>query len=247
MNKTIVKYSTIFFIIINFSCGGGGGSGEDDIVAPPPSVVVITPPLASTLIYPENNEICETGTSISLSLSSVNFQWSEGTNSDSYDLELKNLENNNILEFKNISGTSRSIDLTKGKPYSWKIISKRNGTDKTASSEVWKFYLSGEGLTNYPPFPASLLSPISGKSFTATTTSIELKWEGLDADGDILTYDLFIDQIDGKQKISAENANLASTSKVVEVISGNSYFWRIKTIDSNGNSSFSIIYSFRID
>ena len=126
----------------------------------------------------------------------------------------------------------------------WKIISKRNGTNVTASSESWKFYLSGEGLSNYPPYPASLLAPKSGKSFQSSTTTVELSWEGLDADGDLLTYDLYIDTIDGNQSPDINNTLLSETSKVVEVSSGNSYFWRIKSIDIKGNSSFSIIYSF---
>lgn len=246
MREILMKYHIGLFMIISFSCGGGGDSG-DDVIAPPPEVVVIDPPSATTLVYPENNEICETGTSVSEIVSSVEFQWNEGLNTDSYDLQFTNLDNGNVSEVKNITGTSRSIDLTKGKPYSWKIISKRNGTNETASSESWKFYLSGEGLSNYPPYPASLLSPKSGKSFQSSTTTVELIWEGLDADGDILTYDLYIDTIDGKQLPDANNIFLSETSKVVEVSSGNSYFWRIKSIDIKGNSSFSIIYSFRIE
>lgn len=246
MREILMKFHIGLFMIISFSCGGGGDSG-DDVIAPPPEVVVIDPPSATTLVYPENNEICETGTSVSEIFSSVNFQWNEGINTDSYELQLTNLDNGNFFEFKNITGTSRSIDLTKGEPYSWKIISKRNGTNLTASSESWKFYLSGEGLSNYSPYPASLLAPKSGKSFQSSTTTVELSWEGLDADGDLLTYDLYIDTIDGNQSPDINNTLLSETSKVVEVSSGNSYFWRIKSIDIKGNSSFSIVYSFRIE
>ena len=137
--------------------------------------------------------------------------------------------------------------MNKGTPYSWLIISKRSGTSVTATSNSWKFYLSGEGLLNYPPFPADLISPTSGKSFASTTTSVELSWEGDDPDGEILTYTLYFDNQDGLQTPSLENKNISSNSKNVNVNSGNTYYWRIKTTDTNENSSYSQVYSFIID
>ena len=99
MREILMKFHIGLFMIISFSCGGGGDSG-DDVIAPPPEVVVIDPPSATTLVYPENNEICETGTSVSEIFSSVNFQWNEGINTDSYELQLTNLDNGNFLNLK---------------------------------------------------------------------------------------------------------------------------------------------------
>ena len=62
-----------------------------------------------------------------------------------------------------------------------------------------------------------------------------------------LTYDLYIDTTDGLQDPNSSNQNLTTNSKRVEVSSGNSYYWRVKSTDSNNNSSYSIIYSFRVD
>ena len=47
-------------------------------------------PIASTLSHPENNKVCETGSSVSETQSSVEFQWNTGTNADSYDLQIIN-------------------------------------------------------------------------------------------------------------------------------------------------------------
>ena len=137
--------------------------------------------------------------------------------------------------------------MNKGTPYSWKITSKRNGTTETAESPTWKFYLSGDGVSNYPPYPSTLVSPTSGYTFPSDTSEIQLSWEGSHPESLSLTYNLYIDTTDGLQDPVSSNQNLSETSKTVVVSSGNSYYWRVKATDSNNNSSYSIIYSFRVD
>ena len=44
---------------------------------------------------------------------------------------------------------------------------------KTAESSTWKFYLSSDGITNYPPYPSTLISPSSGHVFSSSTSSVE--------------------------------------------------------------------------
>mgnify|MGYP001179890183 FL=1 len=233
--------------VMNFSCGGGGSSSGNDNIAITTPAAVVDPPSASTLSHPENNKVCETGSSVSEIQSSVEFQWNTGTNADSYDLQIINLETNQTINQNNISGTSKLVTLIKGTPYSWKVISKRNGTSKTATSNTWKFYLSGDGLTNYPPYPAKLISPKSGSSLSAGTTSVELSWEGSDPDGESLTYTLYFDTTDGLQSPLSSNKNITLSSKSVSVSSGKTYYWRIKSTDPNENSSYSLIYTFRVE
>ena len=48
--------------------------------------------------------------------------------------------------------------------YSWKVVSKANGTNYSNNSDTWQFYLAGDGQENYAPFPATILSPSSGVS-----------------------------------------------------------------------------------
>ena len=43
--------------------------------------------------------------------------------------------------------------------------------------------MAQEDGINYPPYPAKLISPKSGSSLSAGTTSVELSWEGSDPDG----------------------------------------------------------------
>lgn len=244
--KIVVHKFFIFVTLFFISCGGEGG--DDIIINPPaPPVETVDPPSQASLSRPTNNEVCEEGTSVSETQSSVNFQWTAGSNTDNYDLRITNLNSNQVINQSNITTTNKLVTLTKGIPYSWKVTSKRNGTSQTSDSSTWKFYLSSEGISSYPPYPSTLVSPTSGHSFSSDTTEVELQWEGSHPENLSLTYDLYIDTTDGLQDPDSSNQNLSGISKSVEVSSGNSYYWRVKATDSNNNSSYSIIYSFRVD
>lgn len=244
MKKVLFKYF-VFPSLFIISCGGGGDGGSDDIITPP--VQTVDPPSAATLTSPANNKVCEEGTSVNDSQSSVNFQWTAGNNTDSYDLRITNLNSNQVIHQTNITSTNKAVTLNKDTPYSWKITSKRNGAAETVGSSTWKFYLSGDGISNYPPYPSTLISPSSGNVFSSSTTSVELSWEGSHPENSSLTYDLFIDTTDGLQDPISSNQNLSVKSKSVLVNSGNSYYWRVKAKDINNNSSYSTIHSFRVE
>ncbi len=220
------------------------GDGE---VTPPPPPPAVDPPGIAVLSAPENNEVCEEGVSVSDSQSTVNFDWTSGNNTDSFDLQIVNLNTNQVINQNNISESNKTVTLSKGTPYSWKIISKRQGTASTAESSTWQFYLASEGINAYPPYPTALISPSSGISFDSTTTSVELSWNGTHPEGLALTFDVYIDTIDGLQEPESSFKNLSESSIDVDVSSGTSYYWRIKATDTNNNSSYSIVYSFAID
>ena len=207
-------------LIVN-SCSNEGSSNDENLVVQNSTPAEVSPPSAANLLYPEKDEICQTGISVSDRQAKVNFQWNASNNTDSYDLKITNLKNDQLTNINSISETSNEVTLDKGTPYSWQIVSKRSGTSETATSSSWKFYLSGEGLSNYPPYPAELISPTSGKSFAPSTNSVELSWEGSHPEGELITYTLFFDNLDGLQEPLTDNKNITSKSKIVDVDSGN--------------------------
>lgn len=242
-----VKYFIFIILIILCSCGGGDSSDENISVPGTVTPEPIDPPSAATLVFPKKDEVCEPGTSESDTKSKINFQWNSATNADTYDLKITNLDKNSVTEITNISGISNEVSLDKGAPYSWEVKSKRSGTSETSLSSNWKFYLSGDGLTNHPPFPSKLISPRSGTTFSSSTTVVELSWEGSDPDNDSILYTLFVDNKNGLQNALSENINLRVSSKSIEVKSSKIYYWRIKATDTNGNSSYSLVYTFSVN
>ena len=230
MIKSSKYFSLIFTLILLISC-----ESESFNV-----------PGKTTLISPENVQICETGVSISDTQSEVTFSWSESEYTDYYDLNIINLNSNLVIWSSKNKLTSDKVVLVKGQPYSWKVISKNTSTTQTGTSSSWKFYLAGQGIKNYAPFPADLKAPTSGSTISRSSDGkITFTWEGSDPDqGDELKYTLYIDKTDGKQSPASDLTNISAKTVDVALDAGTLYYWRVKTSDGN-NSSFSIVYSFR--
>lgn len=231
MQKTIL----LGLFIISASCGGGNSGGNDD--NPPP----VPDPKAATLIFPANNETCNEGTIVNSTQSSVTFQWNASQDTDSYEVNLKNLSNNSITK-TNTNTNQASITILRGTPYEWFIVSKASGTNKTAISSTWKFYNQGIGIENYAPFPAEVISPKRGVTISATNVS--LKWTGSDVDNDINEYEIFF----GTEPNPTTSIGTTSDTTIeTTTVSGNIYFWMVVTKDSQNNTSNSEIFEFKVN
>ncbi len=164
------------------------------------SFIYVDPPTASMLSFPEDDKVCQEGTSVSDTESSVNFQWEASENTTSYDLIINDIEAETSVTYSDITETNKDATLVTARSYSWQIVSKSDETSTTATSELWQFYLAGDGEENYAPYPASIISPASGSTVAASEEGlITLKWSGEDPDEDTLTYTVYIDTVDGLQ------------------------------------------------
>jgi len=227
-----------FIVLLSFlgvSCskdtpGGGGGGTTPTPTAKTPGKAVLT--------SPANNKTCE---EVNTS-GQVTFSWNASTDTDKYDLKITNLNTQGVTNQNNITTTSKAVTLTKGIPYSWSITSKNEGT-KTTTSETWQFYLAGDGVVNYAPFPATAVSPSPGASVARTSGKVTVEWSGSDADDDTLTYTLEMDTTDGIQgTVIAED--ISASSVEVSVEADTVYYWRVISSDGQ-NTSTSIVYTFR--
>ncbi len=238
------KLAYLFFILIFISCGGDGGDGGDGNVDPPPP----TPPGSVSLTAPANGKVCETGTSTSDTKSNVDFSWQASSNTTSYDLQVTNLNSSVAINKTGLTTINATVELDKGQPYIWKVISKNTSTTQTGTSSSWKFYLAGQGIKNYAPFPADLKAPASGSTVSRSSEGkVTFTWEGSDPDqGDELKYTLYVDKTDGKQSPASDLTNITEKTVDVALDAGTLYYWRVKTSDGT-NSSFSMVYSFKTD
>jgi len=251
-----MKLGYYFLYILSFvliiSCSAEDDSGTS---TPPPTTQQPTPtptpqvpaPGKSGLSAPENNEVCYEGEEVDDTNSSVTFSWEASSDTDSYDLQITNQETNQTQTESGITSTSKAVTLATDVSYSWKVVSKANDTSDTTSSHTWQFYLAGDGQENYAPFPATIISPTSGAAVDANNGNITLSWEGNDPDeGDSLNYTIYFDEVDGLQDPQTANTNITETSLEVEVESGTTYYWRVKTTDGK-SSSFTLVCSFIIN
>ncbi len=225
------KGLAIVFGFLLLSCGGG-----DD--GPPPS------PEGALLIFPDQNSECTTGIDVSATLSQVTFQWQAANNTDQYTLTVINLETNAPQSIITTS-TSAALSIEKGAPFSWSVLSANAGSSETATSESWLFYNAGS-QTTYAPFPAQIISPVSGSTVQANSEGqVQLAWSGADVENDIESYSVFLSTTTPPETLLITTDSLTQEA-LVDVMAGTTYYWRVVTTDAEGNTSDSGIFDFRV-
>jgi len=230
MIKSSKYFSLTFALILLIGC-----TSED-----------LNVPGKTTLISPENVQICEAGVSISETQSEVAFSWSSSDYTDYYDLKITNLNSNSIIWNSKNKLTSDTVVLVKGQPYSWSVNTRNSEVSDITSSDTWKFYLGGLGVVNFAPYPATLKSPNNSSTVERDADGkITFTWDGSDPDdGDTLVYSLYVDSIDGKQTPLASQTGLSVKTLNVALVGGTTYYWRVKTFDGK-NNSYSIVRTFK--
>jgi hypothetical protein len=223
MIKRILGLLVILFIV---SC-----SKKDQ--APAPGM--------ATLIAPLKDQPCLTGTVLSATESTVAFAWATSQNTTSYDITIKNL----LTQTENtqsVSTNKASVKLLRNTPYAWYITSKSSKTTAVTKSDTWKFYNAGAGIVTYAPFPAEITSPAFGAIINAGTSTVNLTWKGSSVSSNIVAYDVYF----GPANNPAMFRNHITDSFVNNVTVGanTTYYWRVVTIDANGNISDSGTYNF---
>jgi len=195
---------------------------------------------AASLVSPENNTECNTGSPISATETSVTFQWNAVEGATGYFVYLKNLNTPNAIQYNAGTNNSLAITLLKGTLYSWYVVANANGS--TAQSETWKFYNAGEGVSNYAPFPADVVTPVMSSSITGSLVTLE--WTASDLDNDIVEYKVYMDSNSNPSTLKATVA----TKKVenVAVTANTTYYWKVDTKDSAGNISHSQVFQFKV-
>ncbi|MDA9035921.1 hypothetical protein N9H73_02640 [Flavobacteriaceae bacterium] len=204
----------------------------------------VSNPTSFELIAPANNETCLEGSTINDNQKEIVFQWGGSTNATSYSLDIINLTTN-VGQTLQSNGTSLSVKLTSAEPYSWKVIASGEGS-KSASSELWKFFLAGDEVVNYAPFPPELISPRPSATIDVNSLNeIVLNWTCSDVDNDIVTFKVYLDTTDGSTLVRELDYVQNNTELGVDVINDGNYFWKVIAVDGEGNSSSSGVYSFK--
>ena len=216
---------------------GCGSSKKSDNVSP-----VAPVPKAALLVYPAENGVCVSGTVISASQSTIQFQWNNSANSDSYVVVTKNLLTGDTLA-TNTRSNNANITVSRNAPYLWYVLSKSDKSSNAAKSDAWKFYNSGDGITTYAPFPADNLSPaMSQEIIVPLSGEITLSWQGSSVDNNIADYDLYFGTTASPPLYKSHITS--STISNVGISSNATYYWKIVTRDGNNNTSTSDLVEF---
>jgi len=204
-----------------------------------------SPPAQAVLVAPALNAPCNEGQVVSATESTVPFSWNAAANAESYDIYIKNLLTN-ITSTHSTTTTQLPVQLLRGTPYSWYVVSKTSKVSTTAQSSTWKFYNAGEANVSYAPYPADNLIPAKNASVTAANGKVSLSWVGEDADNDIKAYDIYLGASE-TALVKIQSDITATTVSDVAVTSGTTYYWKVFTKDHKGNISGSEIYNFKVN
>ena len=202
-------------------------------------------PQAATLLSPTNDETCLDGSSINDTQSNLDFSWSAATNALSYEVVITHLLTQTTQTFASTTN-KKTITLTKAEPYSWLVRSIGEEGSVPSESVQWKFYLAGDAVVNYAPFPSELISPPSGANINPDINHLViLNWTASDVDGDLLKFEVYLDKSSATTLITEVEYREKETSLEVEVANNTTYYWKIIAVDANGNQSSSGVYAFR--
>ena len=163
-------------------------------------------PGAFTLSSPTNGQSLSSTTSVTLT-------WGSSANANSYDVYFGTSSNPPFVA--NQPGTSRTVTVSPGQTYFWKVVAKVNCGSATATAGVWSFSVQ---QTCTSPGAFSLTSPSNGQSLPSTT-SVNLTW-GSSANAN--SYDVYF----GTSSNPPFVGNQPGTSRTVSVASGQ-YYWKV--------------------
>ncbi len=230
----------ILIIAIGLVAAGCGKSSNKGVPDPAPA------PGKASLLFPARDEVCNQGSVVSSKQNKVVFKWASAANADSYAFSYINLLTQ-VRTLLTSTKTQLEVTLDRNTPYSWYVtaLSSKN-TSVTTPSDTWKFYNSGPGILSYAPFPAEAISPSSGSVITVgPELTYGVSWKGSDVDNDIVNYDFYLGTTTLPGLFSSKITDTDVGSFPVK--KGITYYWKVVTRDSKGNTSDSGPFQFTIN
>lgn len=237
-----MKNKLIFLLACVFALSCGKTTPDPDPVPPtPPPPNPVEGTTKAVLLLPARNEACYSGLAVSNQMSTVSFKWSASTNAENYTLVLKNLLTADVFS-KTIETTQTELTIARNTPFTWYIQTKSSKNADIVESEVWKFYNAGVATYSYAPYPADLIYPAM-KQNVASTNLVTLTWDGADADYDISSYSIYLGTTKNPDLIKSGQTE---NSYHLTVSPHTTYYWKIITKDSKGNTSESATFDFTV-
>ncbi len=221
--------SLVFLVLILLVACSDGEGGSDDGPEPPPSQNE-TPPAKAIGTLPANGEPCSDYEEVVGDDSKVLvlFNWNAAQFTDSYVLTI--LEGNNQVFNNSFNSLSTSVELDRGKTYTWSVTSVNE--DGQTNGDSYSFTTPGVPIGNFAPYTAEITV-----MFNEVTSEMTVSWVGSDEDGDPLTYDVQVFE----EGISIFESLDLTVSEIdpISFISNANYEVEVISRDDSGNFSIS--------
>jgi len=232
------KHIILFILSVGLFISCGGSSGRTDTPTPDPTPN--TNPTVPVAVYPANNDLCINN--------NIAFNWNAATDADNdalkYSIQIATDNGfvNIAHNFSNITQTTKTVSLEKGKAYYWHVKATDSNNGESTYSTTHQFYTEGEPDSNNAPFVAALVAPIQNSIVSSSTT--DLQWSCSDVDNDDLSYTVYFGTTNPPVEVAQ---NYSSTSYTATLNSSSTYFWKIDAKDANGAITKGQLWQFKTD
>ncbi|MCY4561902.1 MAG: hypothetical protein OXC03_06320 [Flavobacteriaceae bacterium] len=197
-------------------------------------------PSSALLVSPINGDLCATAVILNEQFSNVTFLWNFSENTDSYTLVVKNDLNGTRISRVVPDLNRAELQLTRGAPYSWWVVSSTLLSEKKSTSATWQFYLEGVEKYQFIPFSALLLSPRNNQEISlGEDQDYEFSWDGNDLDDDISHYNLYLTVQSGNSIKELSFLDILVEERTISLELNSTYTWKVETVDIRDNKSMS--------
>ena len=190
---------------------------------------IVAPPSAPVLSSPSNNA---TGVSVNPTLS-----WNASGGAETYTLQVSKNSNMSspVVNQSGITGTSYQVNgLENGTQYYWRVRAVNAGGE-SEWSETWNFT-----TTVSPPSTPVLSSPENNA--TGVPVNPTLTWNSASGAD---TYTLQVSKNSNMSSPVVNQSGITGTSfQVSGLENGTQYFWRVRAVNTAGESGWSTVWNF---
>lgn len=156
-------------------------------------------------------------------------------NALTYDLYFDSVNGTTLLASGLVCETYRVMNLVPGAVYWWSVVPD-DGLVKGTPPPEWNFSVK--------PNAAPVITLVSPADSASLEKPVVLAWYGTDADGDALTYSVFLDTVDGTTLLAI---GLAATEYTPPALDPNTtYYWSVQVTDGAGGSARSPVWRFTV-